>query len=69
MTMQPVESTNVKAIGYDPVSGIMRVEFKSGGSYDYPGTVPEEHAAFMASDSKGKYFHRHIRGREHVKVA
>jgi hypothetical protein len=33
--MQPVNSTTVRAVGYDPFSRVMRVEFRSGGIYDY----------------------------------
>jgi hypothetical protein len=69
MTMERVDSTNVKAIGYDPVSRTMRVEFKSGGAYDYPDVQQEAFDDFLNSDSKGRHFHKHIRSREYVKVA
>lgn len=61
MTMQNVESTNVKSVGHDAATGTMRIEFRNGGTYDFPGVSPEDHAAFLASDSKGKHFHKHIR--------
>ena len=35
MNMQPVTSTNVAAVGYDPATRTMRVAFQSGGLYDY----------------------------------
>jgi hypothetical protein len=35
MTMHPVVSTNVAAVGYDPTSRTLRVQFNSGGIYDY----------------------------------
>ena len=35
MDMTAVRSTNVAAVGYDPVSRTMRVQFRSGGVYDY----------------------------------
>lgn len=35
MKMQPVTSTNIAAVGYDPASRVVRVGFQSGGVYDY----------------------------------
>ncbi|WP_136611648.1 KTSC domain-containing protein [Sinomonas albida] len=39
MTMTPVVSTNVERVGYDEVAQILRVEFRSGGIYDYHGVA------------------------------
>ena len=69
MDMQRVESTNIKAIGHDPATNTLRVEFRNGGVYDYSNISPEKHASFLTAASKGKHFHRHIRGLEHTKVA
>lgn len=52
MTMTAVESSNIAAIGYE--SGLMRVAFKNGNEYEYPGVTEEQHAAVMAANSKGK---------------
>lgn len=52
MTMTSVESSNISAIGYE--SGLMRVAFKNGKEYEYPGVTAEQYAAVMAADSKGK---------------
>jgi len=35
MQMTGVVSENVRAVGYDAVSRTLRVEFRSGGTYDY----------------------------------
>ncbi|SBN61641.1 KTSC domain-containing protein [Curtobacterium sp. 9128] len=35
MQMHPITSTNVSAVGYDPSSRRMRVQFSSGGIYEY----------------------------------
>ena len=37
MTMYPATSTNVLAVGYEPRSSTLRVQFHSGGVYDYYG--------------------------------
>jgi hypothetical protein len=40
MTMHPVISTNVLAVGYDPQTYTLRVRFRSGGTYDYYAVSP-----------------------------
>ncbi len=62
MDMEPVKSTNIRAIGHDPATSTLRVEFKNGGIYEFPAST-EDHAALMASDSKGKHFYQHFRGK------
>ena len=37
MIMHSVVSTNVLAVGYDPPTNTLRVQFRSGGTYDYYG--------------------------------
>lgn len=76
MTIIPVTngdgspSSNVKGIGYEPGARTMGVQFKSGDVYHFADVSPEKHAAFMASESKGKHFHKHIRGKhESTKVS
>jgi hypothetical protein len=41
MTMHPVVSTNVLAVGYDLPTRTLRVRFRSGGTYDYYGVDPD----------------------------
>jgi hypothetical protein len=41
MTMQPVNSSNIAAIGYDPETQTLAIEFRSGGTYEYYD-VPEQ---------------------------
>ncbi len=40
MEMQCVDSSNIESIGYDLDLNILRIEFKSGGTYEYHN-VPE----------------------------
>jgi hypothetical protein len=35
MQMRPITSTNVSAVGYDPASRRMHVQFSSGATYEY----------------------------------
>ncbi len=51
----PVESSNIAAIGYAEGYNLLRVQFKDGSVYDYPGVTPEIHADLMNSESKGQF--------------
>jgi hypothetical protein len=54
--MVPVKSSNVKAIGYDPDTGEMGVQYKSGDTvYTHPNITAARHQALMDSPSKGKH--------------
>lgn len=59
--MTPVTSSNIAAIGYDPATKALTVQFKSGAQHRYADVSPDAHAALMAAESKGKHFHAHIR--------
>ncbi len=61
MNMIPVESSNVKAVGHDPDTNTMHVQFHSGETYAVDGVDSEKHAAFMGAESKGRHFHRAFR--------
>lgn len=59
----PVDSSNVRSIGYDPTTQELHVEFHSspGKVYVYTGVPPEKHAALMAAESKGGELNRSIK--------
>lgn len=66
--MVPVESSQIKSIGYDTATCTLYVEFKNwkaptaGGSvYQYDGIVPQMHECLMRAESKGKYFGQQIK--------
>ncbi|MBI2849215.1 MAG: KTSC domain-containing protein [Chloroflexi bacterium] len=63
MIRQPVSSSNLNSIGYDPQSMILEVEFhsSSGGVYQYSGVPQEIYGELMSAPSLGSFFHRHIR--------
>jgi hypothetical protein len=65
MKMEPVESSNIRAIGHDPKTLTMRVEFKNGGTYEYANVPAHAHADFMSSPSKGQHLLRNIREHFH----
>ena len=63
MDRTDVVSSNLKSVKYDESSGVLEVEFRHGGVYQYSGVPPEVHRALMDADSHGKYFAAEIRGR------
>jgi hypothetical protein len=80
MNLTPVESSNIHSAGYDPETRVMRVRFhdythkgngvvQPGRVYEHLDVSPEDYAAFMAAESKGAHYARHVRGTfEHRKV-
>ena len=60
--MKQVHSSHVHAIGYDPVSGDLHVEYKNGGKFVYKNVPPDKARAVLGGASIGKMLHTHIRG-------
>ena len=58
----PVESNQVKAIGYDSATETLAMQFKHGAGaiYHYPNVSAEDHKAFIEAESIGKHFGKHI---------
>lgn len=71
IAMTPVVSSQVKAIGYDAATKTLAVTFNHGvgAIYQYPDVQPEVHAAFMASESFGSFFGKHIKSLPFKKFA
>lgn len=61
MQREPVDSSAITSVGYDPDSETLEIEFKSGGVYQYYGVPPDEHAALVNADTIGGYFSANIR--------
>lgn len=65
--MQPGEfkaatgSSNI--LGYSWIEGVLRVQFRSGQTYEYRNVPEEVYQGLDSAESKGSYFHRHIRQR------
>lgn len=55
-------SACLKSFAYDYGSGILELEFRTGGVYQYFGVPPEVHEALADAPSPGRFFHRNIRG-------
>ena len=56
-----VTSSNVKAIGYNPMTQTLEVEFLSGWVYQYYGVPEFLHQQFMQAPSKGQFLNQYIK--------
>jgi hypothetical protein len=68
MEMIPVDSSNLKAIGYE--KGTVEIEFKNGNIYRYCGVPEIVFRGFFISQSPGWYFHKifKISGYEYTRL-
>ncbi|MDD5400952.1 MAG: KTSC domain-containing protein [Sulfurimonas sp.] len=62
MQMTLVESSNVKAVGYNKDSSTLQVEFKNGGTYQYFAVPEGVFVELLNSDSVGGYLASDIKG-------
>lgn len=59
--LTPVSSSSISAIGHDPDTETLHVEFHSGKVYRYEGINREAYERFRNAPSIGAHFGRHIR--------
>ncbi|MEW6579566.1 MAG: KTSC domain-containing protein [Chloroflexota bacterium] len=62
MQQTPLNSSNLRAVGYDPATRTLEIEFQNGHIYQYSGVPPSSYKALMAAESHGRYFNGYIRG-------
>jgi hypothetical protein len=58
---EPVISTNIASIGYEPDTETLEVEFKTSGIYHYFNVPPFMHERLMTADSVGTFFNAEIK--------
>lgn len=63
MKLSPVKSTNIAAVGHDPATSQLVVQFKSGAAHVYEGVTAEDHAALVGAESVGKHFIANIKNK------
>ena len=63
MSLVSVSSSDLRAVGYDPWSATLVVQFHSGGAYAYDQVPHFEYSALMNAPSHGQYFPARIRNR------
>lgn len=59
--MIPVDSSNVKSIGYDEDTQELFVAFLNNSTYKYMDVPPEIFEEFKEADSAGKFLYRRIK--------
>jgi KTSC domain len=66
----PVQSSNLRSVGYDPSSEILEIEFLHGGVYQYHDVPASVHEELMAASSHGSYFDEYIKhgGYHYIKI-
>lgn len=62
MNHQPVASSNLRSVGYDPNTHTLEVTFKDSGTYQYYGVPPHVYQALMSAGSKGGYLANRVKG-------
>ncbi|ASB90441.1 KTSC domain-containing protein [Bacillus sonorensis] len=62
MNLVPVRSSNLRAVGYDPYSQVLRIVFHNG-TYDYYGVPKSIYDGLMSASSLGQYHDRFIKNR------
>lgn len=67
MNRQPVESSNITAIGFE--NGSLEVEFHNGRVYRYFDVSPEIYYAIIAAPSAGKAFNALVRNQFEYEVS
>ncbi|MET8815171.1 KTSC domain-containing protein [Streptomyces sp. NPDC004549] len=58
MQRVPVNSSNVRAVGY--AETVLEVEFHGGSVYRYSGVPASVHASLMGAASKGRYMNMFV---------
>lgn len=61
MEREPVVSSNLVSVGYDPTSETLEVEFMKTGVYHYLNVPEFMWERLMAADSVGRFFNAEIK--------
>lgn len=62
MTRQPVSSSSLASVGYDPDTKTLHVEFTSGRVYSHADVPAHIHEQLVTADSIGRAYNRLVRG-------
>lgn len=63
MRREPVSSSSIRSVGYDPQRHILEIAFQGDGVYQYEDVSQNTYTGLMAAPSKGQYFAERIRDR------
>lgn len=69
MTRTPVQSSQIKSVGYNASSAVLEIEFSDGSVFQYQGVPLSVYELLMDSESAGSTFHKIVKGKfGHKKV-
>lgn len=63
MYREPVISSNIAEVGFDPDTSILEVLFSNGTLYQYNNVPSTVHSDLMAASSHGSFLNAHVKGR------
>lgn len=69
VSLKPVTSSNIKAIGHDPQTNELHVQYHSGDTYIYSGVSAAKHEAALTADSIGKFINTNVKGAHQFRKA
>lgn len=61
MNRNPVQSSNIAAIGFDPDTSELEIEFTNGNIYRYANVPADEHEHLIMAESLGRHFAARIK--------
>ena len=61
MQMQPVKSSNIAAVGFDPDTSSLIVEFSNGSTYSVGASSEAELQDILGSPSPGSWYFRNVK--------
>jgi hypothetical protein len=61
--LEPVQSSNIAAVGYDTANQVLAVKFSNGTVYHFKDVPADVIEAMKESESKGSFFSKAIRGK------
>ncbi len=61
MIRDPVSSSNIASIGYDPENETLEIEFTNGSIYQYFNVSAGLREQLMAAPSKGQFLNTYIK--------
>ena len=63
MERRPVASSSIVAVGYDPASRVLEIEFRKGSTYRFFDVPEFLYRGLMLAPSKGSFYNRNVEDR------
>ena len=63
LNRQPVQSSNLRSVGYDPDTNTLEIEFHHGGLYLYFDVPQNMYEGLMSAPSHGEFHAQYIKNR------